>query len=477
MPHLDDEHLSLAERIRSPKFGDSYGYGRYAEGILQHGQLSKPDGTPILKHMPALPLLLALVFKTFGSVRPFLAFQILFLFLTLYLFLARVRGAFPAIAVMATPVVLAVHPSTIKHSSGVMTDLLFGSMLMWAAFLLWKREPGSKEFAAVGIVFGLAAYLRESAFPFMLMTGLAYLLNDRKKYQRRVGVMACVFLMLLLPWALRNQFLTHKFTPLTTKTSDLFYYYSIPLTTDVYAPFGAGFQEQGYDYAKLYEIYDREAHRWSNGQTEPAERGATLKETYDAWLDRPLPLNPIKEGLKNYYSRPQEQVYSLLLKTVALFNKPAVLAQLAPSSLSTLLVVGNVVFYTFHVGVILLGVALSFTTRHNRFIFLPYWITGQYVQSLLFWSEERYLMPFYPFLVLMALSWYWTQWQPGRLPRACRFAASHRPPSQQVSGPARTGRADGSTDQERVPPSPARAWSVPKPDGCWLLSRVDPVND
>jgi hypothetical protein len=409
MPHLDGDHLSLAERIRSPKFGDSYGYGKYAEGILRHRELSKLDGTPILKHMPALPFILALIFGTFGTVRPFLVFQILFLFLSLYFFLAKVRGAFPTVAVMATPVVLALHPSTIKHSSGVMADLLFGSMLLWVGVLLWKREPSSKDFFGVGTVLGLAAYVRESAFPFMLMTGLAYLLNDRKRYQGPVGLMACVFLVLLSPWAIRNQLLTHKLTPLTTKSADLFYYYSIPLTTDLYDPFGAGFQEQGYDYAKLYEVYEREAHRWAGDRAEPATQTSTLKERYDSWVDRPLPLNPIREGLTNYYSRPTEQMYSLLLKTTALFNKPAVLADLATTSFSTLLVAGNVVFYAFHAAIILVGIGLSFTTRHNPFIFLPYWIAAQYVLSLLFWSEERYLMPFYPFLILIAISWHWTR--------------------------------------------------------------------
>ncbi len=79
-----------------PKIGDSYGYGKYAEGILQHRALRDIDGRPILKHMPGLPLLVALTFKTFGSVRPLLVVQVLFLFVSLYFFLLRVRDGFPA---------------------------------------------------------------------------------------------------------------------------------------------------------------------------------------------------------------------------------------------------------------------------------------------------------------------------------------------------------------------------------------------
>ena len=71
------------------------------------------------------------------------------------------------------------------------------------------------------------------------------------------------------------------------------------------------------------------------------------------------------------------------------------------------MVAANVVFYAFHIGIILLGVMLSFTARNNPFVFLPYWISAQYLQALFFWSEHRYLMPFYSLLILIALSWYW----------------------------------------------------------------------
>ena len=42
MPHLDDEHLSLAERIKSGKFADSYGYGKYAMARPQFGLVFQP---------------------------------------------------------------------------------------------------------------------------------------------------------------------------------------------------------------------------------------------------------------------------------------------------------------------------------------------------------------------------------------------------------------------------------------------------
>ena len=422
MPQLDAEDLPLSERVRSGKFGDTYGYGVLAEGILRHGELRGVDGTPILKHMPALPLSLAATFGVFGSARPFLIFQVLFLFVSLYFLLARIRNGFPAVAVVAMPILIALHPQTIKHSAAVMSDLLFGSILLWVVFLLWKRTPSYRDFLWVGVVFGIAVYVRESAFPFMLLTGLAYVVKDRRKYLGPTALMACTFLALLSPWVIRNQLLTGEIIPLTTKSSDLFYYYSIPLTTELYSPFGAGFQEGGYDYVKLSEVYHQEAQSWGGGRTGPGQniyarespsdstaREPVFKDSYSPWTNRPLPSRPIAEGLRNYVSRPGEQFSSFLLKSIALFNKPPILAQLASTSLSGFLVAANIVFYAFHIGTILFGVVLSFTARNNPFIFLPYWITAQYFQSMFFWSEHRYLMPFYPLLILISLAWYWNR--------------------------------------------------------------------
>ena len=89
----------------------------------------------------------------------------------------------------------------------------------------------------------------------------------------------------------------------------------------------------------------------------------------------------------------------------------------------------NVVFFAFHFGVILFGVILSFSPGNNPMIVLPYWIAAQYLQSLFFWSEHRYLMPFYPFLILIALSWYWNFWQQRQA--GSRNSVSHRTASSE----------------------------------------------
>ncbi len=420
MPQLGNDDLSIAERMRSGKFGDTYGYGMLAEGILEHGRLSQPDGTPIVKHMLAIPLLVAASFRAFDTLRPLMVFQVVFLFVSLFFLLDKVKDGFPPFAIALTPILIAAHPQTIKHASAMVSDMTLASMLLWVVFVLWNRSPGYREFFKVGVILGLAVYIREAAFPIMLMTALAYVVRDFRRYIGPAAVMGCVFLALLSPWTVRNYRVTGEFIPLTTKSTDLFYHSSIPLTPRQYVPFGPGFQEGGYDYPQLYVAYHREA--LARGLPVPEIAPPTgdpgehswLGEIYDPWRARPLPASPLIEGMKNYMFQPAEQALSFVLKTIALFNKPPILSQLASSPLAPVLVAGNIAFYAFHVGVILLGVVLSFTARHNPFVFLPYWIAAQYAQSLLFWSEHRYLMPFYPLLILIALTFYWNLWKDRR---------------------------------------------------------------
>lgn len=395
MPNLNKRNLSLAERVTSTSFGDSFRYGKYAEGILKNRSFKNEDGKPILRHMPGFPLILAISFEMFDSAKPLVVFQILFFFVSLYFFLVRIKGKFPAIILILTVLIMTFHPLMAKIFTGVVSDLLFSSLLLWVAFVLWKDSLNTRDFFCVGLLLGIAVYIRESAFPFMMMVGLAYLIKDRKKYLKPVTLMACAFLILLSPWVIRNYIQTHKFIPLTTKGIQLFYSSSIPLTTDFYKfkPFG----KSGYDYKY------RTTREYQN------LRGN--RKSYDGSNKREF--NPVKEGIYNYVSRPREQAVSMLLKTVALFNKPPLLARDLPRMAEIGLTVFNVFFYIFHIGIILFGIILSFRTKFNPFIYLPYLITAQYFQALFFFSEPRYLMPFYPFLIVVSLSWYWnnsSQW-------------------------------------------------------------------
>jgi hypothetical protein len=267
---------------------------------------------------------------------------------------------------------MALHPMLAQHFTAVMSDVLFSAMLLWTAFVLGTPQPGHGEFAGAGLLLGLAVYLRESAFMFMAAVALAYLIRDARTYVKPVVVMACVFGVMLSPWAVRNYVLTREFIPLTTKARTLFYYYSIPLTTAVYRPLA------GYDYAVVNRRYREIA----------------------------LPANAVAAGIQNYLSEPKDQLTSTALKTLALFSNPGMLRR----PLSRMATIGVAVFHlastVFHVAVILFGVLLAFSRASHPFPYLPYLIGAQYVQAIFLWSESRYLMAFYPLVIVISLTWY-----------------------------------------------------------------------
>jgi hypothetical protein len=328
--------------------------------------------------MPGLPAILAITFYLTGSLDSFRVLQVVFFFVSLYFFLVRIKDQFPASVLAAIAVIMALHPMMAKYFTAVMSDILFSSMLLWVAVVLYKPDSNSRAFLVIGLLLGLAVYLRESALPFMAALVVAYLAKAPQTYLKPVVLMGCAFLVLLSPWVVRNYVQTRRFIPLTTKSTNLFYLSSIPLTPELYNPLG-----RGYDYQKLRSAY--------------AEHS-------------PGP-NPIGAGVRNYISRPQEQLVSGFLKTIALLNTPGVLGRPLRTAGRIAVIAVNGILCVFHIGILLLGLFLAFSKYAGLFPYLPYVIAVQYGQALFFWSEDRYLMPFYPFLVLIALTWYRCQWQ------------------------------------------------------------------
>jgi hypothetical protein len=372
MPRFHEAGATLADRLTSTSMGDSKSYGMYADELLKHRSFQRSSGEAAVKHMPGLPLILATTYQLSGSLTFFRLLQALFFFAGLYFFLIRLRDKVPPLVPPLTVLILTFHPLMVKLFTGIMSEVLFCAALLWVGSCLSKPDPSTKHFLAAGLLFGLAVYLRESALVFMGAVGLTYLVKDRS-YFGRVALMGCIFLVVLSPWIVRNHVYTHEFIPLTTKSTSLFYHYSIPLTTELYSPL-----RDSYDYKKLRDVYSQNT------------AGSSA----------------IKAAIKNYVTRPREQLVSTAIKTIALFNKPGLLHRPLSRPAKAALLLVNIGLVVFHVGVILFGVVLAFTKHALQFPYLPYLIAAQYLQALFFWSEPRYLMPLYPFLIIIALTWY-----------------------------------------------------------------------
>jgi hypothetical protein len=373
MPNYYNEQLPLTQRLTSTSYGDPQAYGRYADGFLRQGAFENPDGKPVILHMPGLPLILAVFVGLFGTVDAFRLGESLFFFGTLYCFLMLFKNKVPALVLVATVVVMALHPLMAQLFTAIMSDILFASLVLWVAFVLYRPDPSEWNFLCAGLLFGAAVYVRESAFVFVWALGLAYLVKDARKYLRPVGVMIGVFLLLLSPWVVRNYVRTGRVIPLTSKGTNLIYISSLPLTTELYSPL-----TDTYDYTKL-------------------------DKRHSALTPGP---SPIREAVRNYIGQPRQQVISTALKTIALLNKPSVLQRQLSHTARLAMNAFNVMYFVFHIGVILAGVVLVFSRHASAFPYLPYLLAAQYAQALLLWSEPRYLLPFYPFFIVMSLSWY-----------------------------------------------------------------------
>ncbi len=175
---------------------------------LQHGVYSMfyPDDIPDTIKRPGYPLLLHL----FGnSILITLLFQSLLsaLKVPLVFVLGRSLGLKTMFALLAAGL-MAIEPVDILLSAELLTEAVFGFLLLAGTVLLFRREWPSVLIAA--LVFGLAAWVRPNGLTLALIAGAGALV-----FLRLGAMQATVFVTLVLlsvlPWALHNQRVLGRF--------------------------------------------------------------------------------------------------------------------------------------------------------------------------------------------------------------------------------------------------------------------------
>lgn len=223
---LHQASLISREVLASVPFQNEAGNVAYA---LAHGQgfcclFRQPSG-PTAWLAPVYPLLLAAVFKLFGSftLASFVAAVSLNCFFSASvvfpLFYAAQRIAGPVVAVTAAWL-WAFFPSGIVLPFEWIWDTslsaLLGISLLWATLCLAER-PRPRNFALYGILWGFALQTNPvlaTLLPFFLV----WLCRPRPDLARVQARMALLVLALAatvcLPWTLRNAVQFHRFIPL-----------------------------------------------------------------------------------------------------------------------------------------------------------------------------------------------------------------------------------------------------------------------
>jgi hypothetical protein len=175
-------------------------YLALAEG-LKHGMFTMfhPLDIPETTRMPGYPWLIHML----GSVPVVLLVQVLIsAFKIPLVWSLGTRLGLRGRMALLPPLLIALEPVDIILSGSVLTETLFGTLLIAGLVLLltMKAAPGA---LGAALCFAAAAWLRPNGLHLALVIG-AFLLVACKEPKRLVLLFTSVTLLMLLPWMIRN---------------------------------------------------------------------------------------------------------------------------------------------------------------------------------------------------------------------------------------------------------------------------------
>jgi hypothetical protein len=122
----------------------------------------------------------------------------------------------------------AVYPPFIWANSRILTEPLFTLFLTGYVYLvqvILEQAPGRsslRRHGAAGLLLGLTVLIRPAVAPLLVLPYLIYFLNFRRFPARFFLAALCGFILVLLPWGIRNYVNFHAFIPFATQTGNPF---------------------------------------------------------------------------------------------------------------------------------------------------------------------------------------------------------------------------------------------------------------
>jgi 4-amino-4-deoxy-L-arabinose transferase-like glycosyltransferase len=213
----------------SPIRGDETDYHQLASN-LSEGRGFQVDAGPTGRRPPAYPAVLSVVYRVFGPDRNVArVLQVIFGVLVVYLTFAVTRRYFDEGAGLVAAGIAAINPYLIMMSCYLVTENLYIILLL----LLLRFFPSPAHFVGpfkgvvlAAVLLGLAALARPTGLPlavWILLTGV--LLGAGGLFRRSaLGLAgAVVFVLVVLPWSVRNYQLAGGWVGITSHGGYTFY--------------------------------------------------------------------------------------------------------------------------------------------------------------------------------------------------------------------------------------------------------------
>lgn len=212
-----------------PLEGDAVLYDQLAASLANGYGFSKGPGEPqTAVRGPGYPLFVAGFYALFGHhVLPVYLTQILLDVLTLLLLhrfaldiIGHARGAWIAAAFYA------LYPPFIQQAISLYSETLYGLLLLASLWVFWQatRRGQLRWFAFCGLILGAATLVRPVTLLFPIwLSACLWPVRRRVGLWRPALILIAFFVLILMPWTLRNQRLFGTFVPVSTLSGLNFY--------------------------------------------------------------------------------------------------------------------------------------------------------------------------------------------------------------------------------------------------------------
>lgn len=217
--------------------GDSTDYYRLAQNLINHRQFSLSENAPFFLEslrVPAYPAFIAVILLLFKSLYAVSIIQDILAALAVVLFYRLSKLFFSERISIAAVILFMLEPSGLFLSNIILTEtfFLFLFILFLYVFLKQKENPAIFYFLVSGIILGIATLTRPIAqfIPFfaIVFTFILYRNYPLKKIIVLNAIFIVGFLLIVLPWSIRNKIIFNSFQ-LSSVGVFNWYNYHIPL--------------------------------------------------------------------------------------------------------------------------------------------------------------------------------------------------------------------------------------------------------
>jgi 4-amino-4-deoxy-L-arabinose transferase-like glycosyltransferase len=235
--NLRDIQINNNEDVREvlPIFGsDSIGYGLLADSMIEQHSFSgssDPLAKPDTFRTPGYPAILAVFKYIFGSYKYFPLVQILFTILTaIFIYKIGTKIFSESIALIAS-LLYVLDPNTIWHTLTILSDIPFALFLILSLYYLFFSDFKNQYWASVlgGLFLGIATLIRPISMfmPLFFLPIYFYINKDTrlvKDILKNSALFLGVFVIILVPWYVRNKQVSGVWGISSVKDFNFFHY-------------------------------------------------------------------------------------------------------------------------------------------------------------------------------------------------------------------------------------------------------------